>query len=311
MTEHVHQRAHVERMKSDRRLVEDENRVSLSAPHLARELEPLRLAAGKPRRLLAEREIAEADVVERLKTALDERKVRAGFQRLVDAHRHQLGERHALPLDGKRRLRVARAAAVGTGNIHVRQELDVQVDLARAVAGRTAQRARVVREVARLVSAFLRVRRAGVDLAEFVMDVRVRRDGRADVDADGRRVDELHLRDAGRGKRADVRGERASPDLRGEPRNEAFEDQRRLAAPGNARHDRKLALGERHLQRLHGMDRGGGKQYLTRRRGGAEACPLRPFCPFRPLCSLCSLWLKTARSATWGSSRSRPPFPPR
>ena len=120
-------------------------------------------------------------------------------------------------------------------------------------------RARVVREVARLVSAFLRVRRAGVDLAEFVMDVRVCRNSRTDVDADGRRVDELHLRDAGRGERANMRGEYASSDLRGEPRNKAFKDQRRLSAPGNARHDRKLALGERHLQRLHGMDRRGGK----------------------------------------------------
>ena len=168
------------------------------------------------------------------------------------------------------------------------QELDVQVDLARAVAGRTAQRARVVREVARLVSAFLRVRRAGVDLAKFVMDVRVRGDGRTDVDADGRRVDELHLRDAGRGERADVRGECASPDLRGESRNEAFEDQRRLAAAGNARHDRELALGKRHLQRLHGMDRGGGEPYLTRRRGGTELVPCVLFV-LSVLCVLCVL----------------------
>ena len=95
------------------------------------------------------------------------------------------------------------------------------------------------------------------------MDVRVRRNGRTDVDADGRRVDELHLRDAGRGERADMRRERTAPNLRGETRNETFENQRRLAAPGNARHDRELALGERHLQRLHGMDRGGGEPYLV------------------------------------------------
>ena len=60
--QHAGQHAHVERMQPYRRLVEDEDRVVLRAPHLGGELEPLRLAARERRRRLAERQVAEAEL---------------------------------------------------------------------------------------------------------------------------------------------------------------------------------------------------------------------------------------------------------
>ena len=51
--QHAGQHAHVERVQPYSRLVEDEDRVVLRAPHLGRELEPLRLAARESRSRLA------------------------------------------------------------------------------------------------------------------------------------------------------------------------------------------------------------------------------------------------------------------
>ena len=51
--EHTQQRAHVQRVQADGRLVKDKHRVMLGLAHLAGQLQPLCLAAGQARRFLA------------------------------------------------------------------------------------------------------------------------------------------------------------------------------------------------------------------------------------------------------------------
>ena len=58
--EHTQQHLNIERMQSDRGLVEYEHGIVLHAAHLARELKALCLAARERRRGLTEREIAQA-----------------------------------------------------------------------------------------------------------------------------------------------------------------------------------------------------------------------------------------------------------
>ena len=262
--EHAHQRFNVQRMQADGRLVEDEHGIALRPAHLAGQLQPLRLAAGKAGRLLAESQIAKSQVFQHLQTLGDELHLPAGLQRRVYVHGHQLRQREALPgpaliVRAPRVPAVARAVAGGAGDVHVRQELHVQTDNAGAVAGGAAQSARVVGKVAGLVAEMPGLGGAGEDLAQFVVDVGVGGHRGAHVDADGRGVDELDLRNAGRFHGAHVLRQPAPRNGRLQRRDEAFEDQRGLARAGYAGDDAQPPLGKFHFQRPHGVDGSGGK----------------------------------------------------
>ena len=101
---------------------------------------------------------------------------------------------------------------------------------------------------------FLRVGRLGVELAQLIVHARVGRDRGADVDADGRRVDELDVRDAVGFDRANVRGQGIAVDLRFQRGDKALEHHRRLARTGHAGDDREAALGDVDLKRLDSVD---------------------------------------------------------
>ncbi len=113
-----------------------------------------------------------------------------------------------------RRLRVARPLTGRTGDVHIRQELDVERDFARPVAFRTAQRARVVGKIPGPTPLPAGVVRRRVQLAQLVMHVGIGRDGRADVDPDRRRVDQLDLPDALGLDRQDMRRQLCPRDVR-------------------------------------------------------------------------------------------------
>lgn len=66
-SEHAQQRAHVQRVQADGRLVKDKHCVMLGPAHLAGQLQPLCLAAGQARRFLAQRQVAKAQILQRLK----------------------------------------------------------------------------------------------------------------------------------------------------------------------------------------------------------------------------------------------------
>ena len=78
--------------------------------------------------------------------------------------------------------------------------------------------------------------------------------GGADIDADGRRVDELHVRDALGADIPDVRRQRTAADACLQRGDQALEHHGRLAGAGHAGHDRQPPLWDVDLQRLDRVD---------------------------------------------------------
>ena len=262
--EHGEKRAHVQRVQADGGLVKHENGVCLRAAHLACELEPLCLAAGKAGRFLSQREIAEPQLPQHLQPLGHKLHAGAGEQRRGNVHGHQIrqgvipalrrADAHFAGL-----LAVPRTAALRAGDLHVGQELHVQADHAGPVAHGAAQAAGVVGKVACFQAKPLCVLRAGKDLAQLVVHVGVRRHGGAHVHADRRSVNELHLPDALGLSAPHVGRQRRAVRERVQRRHKAFEHERRLAGAGNTCHHGEPPLRNLHLERLHGVDRPGGE----------------------------------------------------
>ena len=165
--EHAQQHPHIQRMQTDAGLVEYEYRVRLRAANLAGQLEPLRLAARQAGRFLAQCQIAQAQMFQHLQALADRFHIMAKRNGRAYVHVHQLGQGNHLPRLAAQlyivgSARIARAAAIGTGNVHIGQKLHVQTDHARAVAAGTAQIARVVRKIAGFEAVRPGVRRFGV-----------------------------------------------------------------------------------------------------------------------------------------------------
>ena len=179
--------------------------------------------------------------------------------------------------------------AFRTRDVHIRQELDVEADLPRAVTRRAAQSARIIGKIPRLAAVFLCVGRSRIYLAQLVMHIGVSRNGRTDVDADRRCVDQLDLFDPLGLDRKDMRRQTGPRNMRLQPGHKAFQNLRRLARAGHAGHDREPALRNFRLQRLYRMDSRRGQADFSRckhrsgtflppgnhRRGGEERPDLR------------------------------------
>lgn len=141
----------------------------------------------------------------------------------------------------------------------------------------------------RLAAVFLCVGRSRIYLAQLVMHIGVSRNGRTDVDADRRCVDQLDLFDPLGLDRKDMRRQTGPRNMRLQPGHKAFQNQRRLARAGHAGHDREPALRNFRLQRLYRMDSRRGQADFSRckhrsgtflppgnhRRGGEERPDLR------------------------------------
>ena len=257
--EYAKQRSYIQRVKADCGLVEDKYGIGLGASHLAGQLQPLGLAAGQARRLLAQRQVAKPQALKHLEPLGHQLQIRAGRKGRIDIHSHQIRQGFSVVPDPLRLLRVPGATALGAGNLHIRQKLHVQADDARPVAHGTAKPSGIVGEIARPVSESLRVRRPGVNFAQLVVDIGIGRHRGADVDADGRRVDQLDAPDSFRFHRFYMLRQLLSRDMGLQGGNQALQDQRRLARSGYAGHRRKPSFGKLCLQRPHRMDRSGGK----------------------------------------------------
>ena len=180
-----------------RRLVEDVERPpGGDLRQLRRELDALRLAAGERRRRLAELDVVEADVVQRLQPPPDLRDLGEERERLLDRHLEHVGDRLALEAHLERLAVVALALAGLAGDVDVGQEVHLDLDLAVALAGLAAAALDVEREAAGLVAAHLRVGRQRVELADLVEQLRVGGRVRARRAADRRLVDVDHLVEA-------------------------------------------------------------------------------------------------------------------
>ncbi len=174
--EHVEQLANVVEVQARRRLVEQVQRPPGAGPgQLGRQLDALGLAAGQRRRRLAQREVVEADVGQRLQHAANLRDVAEQLQRLADAHLQHVGDGLALVAHGQRLGVVAAALADVALDPDVGQEVHLDLLLAVALA-RLAAAARLVEaEALGLVAAHLRLGQLGEQLADQVEDAGVGR----------------------------------------------------------------------------------------------------------------------------------------
>src|SRR6185369_2987952 len=177
-------------VQAGRRLIEDVQRLARRAPRqLRRQLDPLRLAARQRRGRLAEVDVAEADVEQRLELAGDLRNRSEELERLLDGHLEHVGDRAALVVDLERLAVIARALAHLARDVHVRQELHLDLDDPVALAVLAAAALDVEREAARPVAADARLGHAGEELADRGEQADVRRRVRTRRPADRALVD--------------------------------------------------------------------------------------------------------------------------
>ena len=181
-TEGMHQPRNVLEMKSGGRLIEDQQlapcagrrgaRLALAAGahraaerglgQVSRELEPLRLTAAQGRHRLTETHVVEADIDQRLQARAHGRRVGKECQRLGRGHLQHLGDAGSFAGGAResnlQRLgAVAAAVAFTAAQVHIRQELHLDVLEAVAGAGRAAPGAGVEAEGAGGIAPQLRL----------------------------------------------------------------------------------------------------------------------------------------------------------
>ena len=119
--EHPQQLADVLEVQAGRRLVQDVDGAAGGALlQLGGQLDALGLAAGERGRGLAEPDVAEADVDERLQVPRDRREGREELGGLLDRHVEDVGDGLALEVDLERLAVVARAVADLARDVDVR-----------------------------------------------------------------------------------------------------------------------------------------------------------------------------------------------
>ena len=194
--EHFEQLPHVLEVQAGGRLVEDVERLpGAAADEFLRQLDALRLAAGERGRRLAELDVVEAHVVQRLHHRANFRDVLEVFERLRDLHFQHVLDRLAAVLHLERF--AVEPAALAHRALHPHVGEEVHCELVRTVPlARLAPPAGLVEaEPARLVTPHLRVRHLRVQRADFVPQFDVRRRVRARRAADRRLVDVDHFVD--------------------------------------------------------------------------------------------------------------------
>ena len=132
------------------------------------ELDALRFAAGERRAGLAEGEITQAHVVQKLQRAGDGAVVGEEFARLRNGQRQKVCDVVAAPAHAARVFGKARAAAGFAGNFHVRQKTHFSGDLPLAEADRAAPVAGVEGKAGGVKAAHARFRGAGEQFADAV-----------------------------------------------------------------------------------------------------------------------------------------------
>ncbi|MNX16520.1 hypothetical protein D3C86_463880 [compost metagenome] len=256
--EQLAQRAHEPRdvveVQAGGRLVEQEQR-ALARHHLAargralgrfgqeaRELQALRLAARERGHGLAELHVVQAHVDDGLQHAQHvavgvEQRRGLGHGEFQDVG-HVVALGLALDLHFEDLGPVALAVAVGAAQVHVRQELHLDVLEARAAAGRATPVAGIEAELARGVAALARQRRGGEDFADGVPRAHVARGVGARGLADGRLVDEHHVAQVIGAEHAVVRARRLGglAEVAHERGRQHVLDERRFARAAHAGH---------------------------------------------------------------------------
>jgi len=181
-------------VQAGRRLVQDvEGPSGAAARQFGRQLDALGFAAGQLSRRLAETDVAQADILQRLQLARDARDRLEVGQGLVDRHVQHLGDVLVLVAHLKRLAIVALALANVAGDVDVRQEMHLDAVDAVPGAGFAAAAAYVEAEPARFVAARAGVLRGRKQLADQVEHAGVGRGIRARRAPDRRLVDRDNL----------------------------------------------------------------------------------------------------------------------
>ena len=237
--EHLEQLRDIVEVQARRRLVEDVERApGVALAELLRELHALRLAAGQRGRVLAELDVAQAHIHQRLELARKRRHRLEEGQRVLDGHVEHFVDAATLVADLQRLAVVAAALAGVAGHVDIGQEVHLDLDHAIAFAGLAAAALDVEAEASGLVAARARLRHLREQLADRREQAGVgrrvaarRATDRALVDVDDL-VEMLETFDAvaGRVARAGV-----VEQARGIAEQRVV-DQRRLAGAGHAGH---------------------------------------------------------------------------
>src|SRR3954462_2061771 len=111
--------------------------------------------------------------MEGLEAAAKLRDLREELQRLLDRHLEHVCDRLPLEAHLERLAVVARALARLAGDVHIREEVHLDLDLAASLARLAASAADVEREPAGLVATHLRLGRHRVELANVIEELGV------------------------------------------------------------------------------------------------------------------------------------------
>ena len=188
--QHLEQHLNVGEVEARGRLVEQiKSASSAFLDQLPSELDPLGLAAGERGRSLAELEIIEADVVQGLQLVPHVGNVFEQRERLLHIHLEDLRDAHALEANLQRLAVESLSFTDGASDPHVGEEVHFEPSRAVSFASFAATAADVEAEPARLVAASLRLRQLGVEIANVVEDLDVRRWIGARRAADRRLID--------------------------------------------------------------------------------------------------------------------------
>ena len=197
--------------------------------------------------------------MEDLQAPAGRRQIRAGLQRFVNTHGHEIRQTVDRPVfcpapDIMGLPAVTPSPAVRAGDVHIRQKLHIQRDLSGPVAGGAAEFTCIVGKISRFIAACLCVRRPGIDLAQIIVHIGIGCHCGPHIDTDGGRVDQLDLMDARCLQRSYVGGKFLSIDGGGKSRNQALQDHGRLAGTGDAGDHCQLPFRDPDIQGMHGVD---------------------------------------------------------
>src|SRR5687767_7776333 len=164
--EHLKEQAHVLEVETGRWLVEDVERASgVPLRELGRELHALGLSTREGRRALAEVNVPEADVHQRLQLLPNARLVLEELQGILDRHLEHVGNALATKAHLERLAIISLAFADLAGHVDVGKEVHLDLDQSVALTGLAASALHVEREASGSVSTNLRFRELGEELA--------------------------------------------------------------------------------------------------------------------------------------------------
>ena len=165
--QHVKQLAHVVEMQSRRWLIQDVQRAAgLAFGKFARQFDALGFAAGKRRRGLPQRYVAESHVHQRRKLLLNLGNVFQEFKRLGARQVQYVADRMSLVAHGERLGIVAATAAHFAHHINIGKKIHFDAPQAVALASFAAPAFHVEAEAARAVAALARLREHGKQVAD-------------------------------------------------------------------------------------------------------------------------------------------------